>query len=181
MQSLEALFADMVQEVDLEAVLKLVGQELVHYARVVTGSRELAEDAVQDTLVALLKLGPRAREISEPRAWLFTVVRRCALKYRKSPPPLECSLAESVEGDPAERMMLQEAFRHLDPAAQEIAVLHLWEGLTFGEIAVVLKIPRGTALSTWHRGLKDLRARFGDEAGLSSKGPRHEQLTRTVS
>lgn len=184
MQPLEPFFARAGDGIDLEAVLRLVGQELIHYARVVTGSSEHAEDAVQDALVALLKLGPGAAQIAEPRAWLFTVVRRCALKYRRKSPPLEQSLAASVEGDPAQRLILREAFARLDPLAQEIAVLHLWEGLTFREIAAVLNLPRGTALSTWHRGLQELRAHLGDAAvpeDASKKGFRHEPFTPSVS
>ncbi|MBI3832433.1 MAG: RNA polymerase sigma factor [Planctomycetes bacterium] len=168
MTSLEEIFQHS-HSVDLEGVLRLLGKDLFHYARVLTGSPELAEDAVQDTLVALLELGAGTQAVECPRAWLFTVLRRKALRQKSKRDAREASaleldrhLAESVEADPADRLVLQEAFGMLDPAAQEIAVLHLWEGLTFAEIAEVLGVPRGTALSTYHRGIQELRKRFGE-------------------
>lgn len=75
MTSLEEIFQNaQTDSVDLEGVLHLAGQDLCHYARVLTGSPELAEDAVQDTLVALLELGAQARSVECTRAWLFTVL-----------------------------------------------------------------------------------------------------------
>lgn len=170
MTSLEDIFQNAHSDsLDLEGVLRLTGQDLYHYARVLTGSPELAEDAVQDTLVALLELGARAQSVECPRAWLFTVLRRKALRQKPRRENREANaldldrhLAESVEADPADRIVLQEAFHMLDPAAQEIALLHLWEGLTFAEIASVLGVPRGTALSTYRRGIQELRKRFGE-------------------
>jgi RNA polymerase sigma-70 factor (ECF subfamily) len=170
MTSLEEIFQhSQSNSVDLEGVLRLLGKDLFHYARVLTGSPERAEDAVQDTLVALLELGAGAKDVECPRAWLFTVLRRKALRQNSKRGTREATaldldrhLAASVDGDPTDRLVLQEAFHMLDPAAQEVAVLHLWEGLTFAEIAEVLGVPRGTALSTYHRGIQELRKRFGE-------------------
>ena len=80
MDDLNAIFASAARsELDLDAVVRIAGQELLHYARVLLGPYQTAEDAVQDTLVALLKEGKKAAQINCPRAWLFTVLRRKAL------------------------------------------------------------------------------------------------------
>src|SRR5579884_1251425 len=87
MDELTAIFASAARrEIDLDAVLQIAGQELLHYARVLLGPYQTAEDALQDTLVALLQEGTKAAQINCPRAWLFTVLRRKALIYRKTEP-----------------------------------------------------------------------------------------------
>lgn len=186
MDALERLFGEAGPAgPDLEALLRLLGQELFHYARVLTGSPERAEDALQDLLVVLLEQGAAARQIKNPRAWLFTVLRRKALGYRREQeragPNLAAHLGEAVETDPAQRLLLAEAFGMLDRDAQEIALLHLWEGLTFAEIAQVLGIPRGTALSHYHRGILELRRKFGSDcADAEEGGTFDEHVTATL-
>ncbi|HYF49968.1 MAG TPA: RNA polymerase sigma factor [Planctomycetota bacterium] len=169
MDALQSVFqASTADGVDLDAVMRLVGQELLHYARLITGSAETAEDAVHDTLVALLQQGDGARKIESSRAWLFTVLRRKALTYRKRIPlQFAAAFTETVEGDPAQRLILAEALAALSQPEQETIVLHLWDGLTFEEISEVLDAPRGTILSRYHRAVARLRERLG---GLPETG-----------
>jgi RNA polymerase sigma-70 factor (ECF subfamily) len=176
MHSLREIFdANGAGDVDLEALVRVAGQELFHYARVLTGSEGMAEDCLQDLMVTVLQQRARLREIRDPRAWLFTVIRNRALDYRrKSKLELARGLAEAVEADPGRRLILEEALEALGPREQEIVLLHLWEGLTFAEIAEVLGIARGTALSCYHRSLVRLRARFGLRTVRSARGvPSH--------
>ena len=152
-------------EIDLDALVDAIGQELLHYARVLAGSPESAEDAVQDTLVALLQEGSKAAQIRTPRAWLFTVLRRKALAYRKVPPAtLAQDVSEAVETDSSERLALKEALTRLDALDQEIILLHLWEGLTFDAIGLVVSMPRNTVLSRYARAVERLRVFFGASA-----------------
>lgn len=167
-QSMDQLSAIFVvsehREIDLDAVMSAVGQELLHYARVLCGSLETAEDSVQDTLLSLLKEGPRAAHINSPRAWLFTVLRRKALNYRRSETLRDTELArelsQSVESDASERLILEEGMRRLSALDQEIILLHLWEGLTFEAIGLVLEAPRNTVLSRYARAIERLRGFF---------------------
>jgi len=161
-----------------------MGQELFHYARVLTGDVSSAEDALQDTLVAWLEQTARGRAIESPRAWLFTVLRRKAQARAAEHPDGAVEWARqfgaAIEADPAERLMLEEAFGALDRATQEVVVLHLWEGLTFAEIAGVLHVPRGTVLSRYHRGIQELRWRFGVEMGTKEGASGHEHIAATI-
>ncbi len=162
MDNLDSLFQDSLKsDIDLDAVLRILGQELHHYARVLAGSREAGEDALQDTLVALLQEGPKAAKIRAPRAWLFTVLRRKALAYRKTEPTsLAREFSASVNADQSARLMLEEALRRLTALDQEIILLHLWEGLTFEAIADILVMPRNTVLSRYARAIQQLRVFF---------------------
>lgn len=174
MEPLEKAFAEAADGcVDLEAILRETGQALHHYARVLAGGPEQAEDAVQDLLLALLKQGARLRTVEHPRAWLFTVLRRKARGLRLRERSLALALAGSVEADPTDRLALQEALALLSPREQEIVLLHHWSGLTFADVAQVLGVARGTALSTYHRAIQRLRAQLGVEA----RGPDDEQRT----
>jgi len=77
MEPLQRLFQDADSTgVNVEELMRVLGQDLFHYARVLSGTRDGAEDAVQDLLVVLLQQGQSARQIENPRAWLFTVLRR---------------------------------------------------------------------------------------------------------
>jgi RNA polymerase sigma factor (sigma-70 family) len=148
--------------IDVDAVMELIGQELHHYARVLAGSPETGEDALQDTLVALLQEGSKASAIRNPRAWLFTVLRRKAIAYRKAPPQsLAQEFSSSVEGDYTARVMLAESLERLPAADQEIILLHLWEGQSFEAISEILAMPRNTVLSRYYRAIQQLRAFFG--------------------
>jgi RNA polymerase sigma factor (sigma-70 family) len=148
-------------EIDLDAVVHAAGQELLHYARVLLGPHQCAEDAVQDTLMALLKEGKKAAHIRNPQAWLFTVLRRKALAYRKhEPTTLVREFGESIEADATERAILREALARLGALDQEIILLHLWEGLTFEAIAMILDEPRNTVLSRYARAIQRLRDYF---------------------
>ena len=162
MDSLDPLFKDALRaSIDLDAVMRVLGQELHHYARVLAGSREAGEDALQDTLVALLQEGAKAAKIRTPRAWLFTVLRRKALAYRKTAPQsLAREFSASVDADQSARLMLEESLRKLDALDQEIILLHLWEGLTFEAISDVLVMPRNTLLSRYARAIRRLREFF---------------------
>lgn len=48
-----------------------------------SGNRQTAEDMVQETFVRLAKSGPRLREDTDLRAWLFTVARNLLRSHRR--------------------------------------------------------------------------------------------------
>lgn len=179
MEPLETVFRNAeTSRAVLDPVLEGLGQELLHYARSVTGSEARADDAFQDLLVALLELGPRVREVRKPRSWLFTVLRRKALAHLpESPRDGARKIAACVEGDPAARLMLEEALAALRVRDQEVVLLHAHEGLTFEEISEVLGLPLGTTLSCYHRSVKRLRELLDDsETNLSSGDLSHARL-----
>ena len=62
--------------------------------------------------------------------------------------------------DAAERLILKEALARLEALDQEIILLHLWEGLSFEAIGVVLGSPRNTVLSRYARAIQRMREYF---------------------
>lgn len=77
--------------------LDLHGDALYRYARAKVGRREVAEDLVQETLLAALQSLDRYRGDSLPRTWLLAILRRkIADLYRRDPaafPRIEADLS----------------------------------------------------------------------------------------
>ena len=150
----------------------------------VTGSREDAEEAVQDAFVrahrALFEQysATRVRELS-PRPWLFAVVLNAARNRRRGrkaerslderstdgrlviePPDPGASPGTLVESSELGKLIEQELLR-LPRRQRAAVVLRLAEGLSYDEVAQIVGAPVGTVKSDVHRGLRTLRQALG--------------------
>jgi RNA polymerase sigma factor (sigma-70 family) len=145
-------------------------------ARLITGDREAAQDAVQEALILAWRDLPALRDAERFDAWLGRVlVRACYAEIRRHRRRREveglASSASSATHDDgivsvAERERLVHAFERLGPEHRAVIVLHLYLDHSVPEVAEVLSIPLGTAKSRLHRGLRELRAALdaGDRA-----------------
>jgi len=146
----------------VDAVERTVRDE---FARVVatlarvTGDVGLAEDATQEAVVRALQVWPRDGVPEQPRAWLTTVARRCAIdRIRResqregkeaeavwlldpdpTPPP------ESVVRDDVLRLVFTCCHPALSAQAQVALSLRTLGGLTTAEVARALLISEATA------------------------------------
>lgn len=156
---LDALAAG--SELAFEQVYDRFAAELLRAAQAVAADRSLAEDAVQEAFVGLVKTGTRAKEIRNLRAYLFTAVVRAARRNRLARPntqPLEIDPAmphTDVTSPHAER--LARALQLLPQDQREVLTLHLDGGLTFEETAAELNISANTAASRYRYALEKLR------------------------
>jgi len=145
------------------AVYDLYGAALFRVAVAIVGSREEAEDAVQDVFVALVRAGGRLRAVRDLKAYLFASLRRAAVRrirnQRRSPLP---TVAVSRAPPPAETsddaVRLERALASLPAAQREMVALHVDGGLTFAECAEVLGIRPGTAAGRYRYAIEKLRA-----------------------
>lgn len=132
-------------------------------------NRAEAEDVMQDLFLKLLQ-NPPGPELRKPRAYLFQSARNLALdSLKKRRPTLEWEqcpplAAESSPGQPdqAERLDLERALGQLDSLERQIIALHLNGGLTFRQIAPILRLPLGTVLWRYYRALDRLRDKLAD-------------------
>ena len=129
---------------------------LVRVAFLILGSRELAEEIVQD---AFVRLHGRFAKVDNPPAYLRTsVVNGChdvhrrLQRYRRR----EAALAqrEEVIDTPDE---LADALDRLTARQRAALVLRYYEGLQEAEIAQALGVKVGTVKSLLHRGIEQLR------------------------
>jgi RNA polymerase sigma-70 factor (ECF subfamily) len=130
------------------------------------GDRDAAADVVQDALLHWLGRFPGFVATASVRAYLYPVVRHCALdrlRRDRRPPPDPGRPAEDVNAPDAAAIDLEDA-ADLDtalgrlPAGQrEVLLLHYGDGFQLAEIAAMLEIPLGTVKSRLGLALAALR------------------------
>jgi RNA polymerase sigma factor (sigma-70 family) len=130
----------------------------------------LAEELLQDTLVAVWKSARSFEERSSVLTWLIGIARRQAhntLRQRKLPAAdisaLEDLPAPDLEPEAfalasVERDELVRAFRRLAPVHREVVVLIFVQELSYQEAATVLEVPIGTVKSRLNHARRALRA-----------------------
>jgi RNA polymerase sigma-70 factor (ECF subfamily) len=152
-------------------------------ARLILRDPELARDAVQDALIRAWRDLPRLREPERFDAWLYRLtVNACldlARRARRRPIEVEIvPLFTPAAPDPADRVadraLVDDVMRRLDPQERSIVVLHYFLGLPLTEVASCLAIPVGTVKSRLHRALGEMRTEATastSAASLVHEGP----------
>lgn len=134
---------------------------LILYGRALGLSHGEAEDVLQETFVALLKLsGPP----EEPERYCVRCYRNAALNYRRSlwrrlTRELESQrwFERTADESPTERAAMR-CLAGLPPAQREVIVLKIWHRLTFEEIGELLELSPNTAAGRYRYGVEKLRA-----------------------
>jgi RNA polymerase sigma-70 factor (ECF subfamily) len=134
--------------------------KLVLYGRALGLSHAEAEDVLQETFIALMKLSKRPEQ---PEWYALRSFRNRALNYRRS---LWRRLAREFESqrwferDASESATERRAMRalaELPTAQREVIVLKIWHEHTFEEIGALLEISPNTAAGRYRYGLQKLR------------------------
>ena len=146
------------------------GARLVRVAASMLGTRNEAEDLVQDTLVLAWKQARKASGSGDLASWLTGItcnLCRNRLRSRKRRRERESrwqALQERMTlAQGALRLETDELLAVLMPEKREVLVLRYLEGLSVAETAQALTIPEGTVRSRTHTALKELKAKFGHE------------------
>jgi RNA polymerase sigma factor, sigma-70 family len=144
---------------------------LFNYLLQLTPDRGLAEEILQDTLVAVWQCARNFESRSSVQTWLIGIARRQAhneLRRHKLPLADEVALEELVAiGPEPEDLVLADiardelvaAFHLLAPVHREILVLSFIHEFSYREIAKILSVPPGTVksrLSNARRALRNL-------------------------
>lgn len=142
--------------------------QLFRSAWLLTGSREEAEDLVQETLAKVYvrmhrRLGPR---LDNPAAYAQVVLTRTFVSSRRRRSSGErpyADLPQSAVDDHAEsadlRISLQEALSHLAPVDRAVLVLRYLEDLSVDEVARLLDLSPGAVKNRSMRALARMRER----------------------
>lgn len=163
------------QRGDQEAFAGLVdasGDRLLAIARRILRDPFRAEDAVQQTLVAIWHKLPNLRDPTRFEAWSYRLlVNACHAEARESRrwlPNLFGTTAEPTASDAAgsilERDLLERAFRRLSIDHRAVVVLRYYLDLTPDQVADTLGIPGGTARSRLHHAMRGMRAALDADA-----------------
>lgn len=139
--------------------------------------RHEVEDVAQEVFLKVFMRISAFDGRSKFYTWLYRVAANAAkdhLKKRSRRPALpleaEASIPDAAVGptehaDAAEkRLMVREAIASLPPRYREVLALRELEGLTYNELADVLKLSMGTVESRLHRARARLKRRLESHA-----------------
>lgn len=174
------LFDDCMQRVvqgDKEAlhmIYEAYAGSLFHYILGIVGNYQDAEDLTSELFLKLWKQADSYRPGSGHRQWLHTMARNLAIDHLRAyqreipndPEILAEAMTETAE-EPSkevlENISIQQALEKLNPSEREVVHLKVIAGLTFSQIAEMLRIPMGTTTWRYRQGIGRLR-RCGYEA-----------------
>jgi RNA polymerase sigma-70 factor (ECF subfamily) len=135
------------------------GRVVLAQVLLVTGERVLAEEVLQDTMLAVWRGAGSFRGESSVRSWVIAIARRQArdrLRGRRLQVVDDAFLADQPSSGPgpevtaldrAELADVTGAIRQLAPPHREVLGLVFGSGLSLPEVAGVLEIPVGTVKS----------------------------------
>lgn len=137
-----------------------------------TGSRQVAEDLVQEVFLRVLKYRASYRDEARFLAWLYRIARNARIDHfgrRETALPLsgEALQTPAVEPGPegqleqaGEAGRLRAALLKLRADRRELLILARYQGMTHEDIALLLGIEVGAVKVRVHRALKELREIF---------------------
>ena len=165
---------------DRQAFAELVrasGARLDATARLILRDPDLAQDAVQETLIRAWRGLPGLRDPATFDHWLHSLVAHACIdlgrKRRRRVIEVELTPihdAPTLDGAGliADRDQLDRVLARLEPEARAVVVLHFYLDLPLPRVADMLGIPIGTAKSRLHRSLGAMRSALAIEEVASA-------------
>ncbi|RMH45059.1 MAG: RNA polymerase sigma factor [Deltaproteobacteria bacterium] len=159
------------------------------------GSRETAEDLLQEAFLRVIKGAARYERQAKFTTWLYTIARNLCvdhsrrMKHRKAPSldaPLKAggdggTLLDVLADDqiPSDRRAasselrakLHAAIARLSDEQREVFLMREMLGLPFKEIAAVVGVPENTVKSRMRYALEKLRLELEDYADMAKAVP----------
>ncbi len=163
-RSLRHLHGEGVEEPAWEHELERCYASVLRALLAVAGSREPAEDAMQEAIMALLQHGPT--DVRRLDGWLYVVgvraLGRSRWKQRLLSPLREVSAWSPAPG--VERVHAIELLRHLTPRQRAFVTARYYLDWSYDEIARQFEVSTATATSTVTQSLAKLRRRLREDS-----------------
>jgi RNA polymerase sigma-70 factor (ECF subfamily) len=145
---------------------------LFNVAQLMLRDRDLADDAVQETLVLAWRDLKGLRDLDGFDAWLHRVLVRCVYREANRERRRSTQIIQVVEvpsypdsaRDVEDRDTLDRGFRRLRPEHRAVLVLRHYLGFSDDEAADALSVPAGTIKSRLNRATSALRAELEADA-----------------
>ena len=156
-------------------LVRTYGADLYRYAFWLARESRQAEDVVQEALLRGWRGFPRLRDPAAAKAWLYSIVRNEFYRsLAKTGPPLENldDLELADESAPPSHLEMREALMALPPSYAEPLALQVLGGFSCAEIAAMMGISEGAAMTRLTRARQALRRLVGTESAQGRKGGR---------
>lgn len=157
----------------LEPLVRRYASRLLTFIQRLLGDRHRSEEVFQEVFLAVWR---KRRQYKFPRtfrAWLYAIaVNRCRVEFRRAGAVGTVSLqGQGTNIEPAgpqrnpsdtavaveTAALVTRAVARLPERQREVVVLRVWEGLSYADIAAVLRRSEGTVRSHMHHALAGLR------------------------
>lgn len=159
-----------------EELIKMYYPDILRYCLWHAPNRTLAEDAVQETFLKVIRYFDRYTHKGSFKPFLYRVAANTCIDLQRKNRQSELSL-EDVKIDPAYTEPAFEAIRSdmtvrqlvdkLPEHQREIVLLRFGQDLTLREIAKITGVPLRTVQTRLRAALKKLRAETGQKGDLS--------------
>ncbi|HXK62091.1 MAG TPA: sigma-70 family RNA polymerase sigma factor [Acidobacteriota bacterium] len=179
---------------DIEAFSELYGlygKKILNYIFRLTGSREEAEDLMQDTFVLAFRNLESLKENTKFQSWLFRIAQNSVFqKYRGKTPQIESidihdsnesgvSELPALSKGPEDRVLseelervVQKAINELPEKYRQVFVLSAIQRLSYQEISEIVGRSLASVKSDIHRARVEVRDKIkqylGDNYGMSN-------------
>lgn len=131
----------------------------------ITADYHLAEDCVAETFVRLTQVKRFSPGKGDGRGFILRIARNVALEYRRRyQREIKSSVIQSY-GDAdqtvEDSIFIDQLLKHLNDKQRQIVVMKCCAGLTFREIAKILKCPESTVKSRYQKAIGILKEKAG--------------------
>ena len=139
---------------------------LYNVAQLMLADSDLAQDAVQETLVVTWRDLRGLRDPDRFDAWLRRILVRCVYRAakgeRRQAERERLTIGDDTSpdsaGELADRDEIDRVFRRIKPEYRAVLVLHHYLGFSDQEAGEALGVPTGTVKSRLHRATAAMRA-----------------------
>jgi len=156
------------QATDFDRFFRAEFPRLVTAAAALTGSREVAKEVAQESMLRAYREWRRVSSLDIPAAWVRRVAINLAIDRSRRVKRERAALSRAGHGSETVTLAdefdtVWEAVRRLPGRQREIVVLRYVYDLPVAEIAATLEIATGTVTASLHKARRTLAAALGSE------------------
>ncbi len=143
----------------IKQVFDTHAESMLRAAYALLGSKEDAEDAVQDAFMKFIQKQPVFRDDAHEKAWLLRVTINISKNMLKSSVRKNISVTEDIPYEEENTGEILNCVMMLPEHYRTVIHLYYYEGYSIKEISSILKLPSatvGTRLSRARKLLKDI-------------------------
>lgn len=153
----------------LEKLYRLFRKSVFALAFSITSDYHLAEDSVIETFVRLTQVRRFDAKKGDGRGFIHKIARNVALEFRRS---FRLRKTDSLIQNYGETdkivensVFIEQLLRNLTDKQKQIVVMKIYSGLTFREIAEIMRCPESTIKSRYTKAMKILKEKAGENGG----------------